>query len=112
MNSSSEEIDVYINKDPASVAFEHLICEMLRGPQIYEMGKDEMRLYMYSVGVAIHNIPHFISKKSTLDMNTISLINNLDPSSEPNLLKKKCWGNWVKILIPTLIDKLPDTVLE
>lgn len=92
-----------VNKDPASKAFELLICEMLRGSHIESMNSNELKEYTYRVGVAIRNIPHFISKGIPLDAKIVRIINNLDPASNNG----QKWGGWVKNIVPSLIPKLP-----
>ena len=100
--------DIYIDKDPSSQAFESLICVMLRGRHTDKMNAEELRSYINQAGVAIHNIPHFISKGVPLDITVLTMINNLDPSSFSGfIIKKRKWGDWVQMLTPHLIKELP-----
>jgi hypothetical protein len=78
-----------INK---SQAFEALICELLRGGvDTSAMSASELKIYMYKVGVALHNIPHNINNNEPLDLCQLQSLDELDPTSQKNE-----WGMIVK----------------
>lgn len=100
---------VYLNKDPASEVFEMLICQILRGGHIHTMDANQLQEYIYKAGVVLHNIPHFIICKEPLSYDILKGINDLDPSSKKGrFIKKKCWGDWVSLLVPHLVPELPE----
>jgi hypothetical protein len=85
-----------------SKAFESLICNVLRGPHIFNMCENDLKKYIYEAGVALHNIPHNIDKGIPLFTDQIIGISQLDPSSNDTY-----WGDWVNELVPVLIPSLP-----
>lgn len=69
-----------------------LICHFLRGGvNTSAMNVHELRSYMARVGVALHNLPHYIDNVQHLELDQLIDIDNLDPTSTP-----ESWGDVVK----------------
>ncbi len=72
-----------------AAAIEHLICEMLRGPHVRDMGHRELADYAYQVGVVLHNTPHLLTG-AALNLEQLRDIDRLDPNGG----KQSHWGPW------------------
>lgn len=84
-------------------AMQTLICDMLRSSHFHMLSKDEMRIYIYQVGVALHNIPINIANRQILYTSQLSDIDRLDPSST-----KYKWGEWVSRYASKTNQVLPE----
>jgi hypothetical protein len=81
-------------------ALSMLICDMLRG-NIQDKKMGELSSYVYMSGVALHNIPFYVSGGDLPD-DIFKKINALDPSGS-----SKIWGNWCSELAGGFDQKLP-----
>ncbi len=94
-----------MNSKDKSKGFEMLICSMLRGSHIQNIKKNDLKDYMYLVGVALHNIPRNINENNDLTEHQLISINELDPTGST-----KEWGHWVKCLSSSFGQTLPEEI--
>lgn len=76
-----------------------LICNTLRETNFNKI--EDVNLFNYKLGVAIHNIPNYLREDGKLPLNVCLELNELDPSA-----KEGEWGEWVKIALATINQEL------
>lgn len=84
-------------------ALQSLICDMLRSSHFQMMNEDQMKIYIYQAGCALHNIPINIANGQLLYTSQIINIDRLDPSSTSYK-----WGEWVSRYAAKTNQVLPD----
>lgn len=84
-------------------ALQLLICDMLRSSHFQMMNEDQMRIYTYQAGVALHNIPINIANGQILHTSQLINIDRLDPSSTSYK-----WGEWISRYAAKTNQVLPD----
>jgi len=91
-----------VNKN--DTALHNLICSSLRGQHIKEFSINELQIYTHKIGIALHNIPHYLTSMKELPLTEYLYINELDPSGT-NIE----WGYWCKEFSDTINQVLPDS---
>lgn len=74
-----------------------LLCNTLRETHFGRVPSDEIDRFNYQLGVALHNIPHYLRETGNIPLEVCLELNALDPSA-----KKGEWGEWVKVALLTL----------
>lgn len=74
-----------------------LICNTLRENNITKLVGDELKTFNYKLGVALHNIPHYLRETGNIPIHVCLELNEIDPSA-----KDGEWGEWVRIALSTL----------
>lgn len=87
-------------------ALHDLICSTLRENHIQRMSVEHLRTYNYKLGVALHNLPHYLSELQELPITSLVEINELDPSGSI-----ENWGSWARQLTSTIEQELPSSPL-
>lgn len=84
-------------------ALHDLICDSLRGQHTRGFSLNEMHKYNYSLGLALHNIPNYLSTNNALPLTAYVEINKLDPTGDIGK-----WGEWCKRFSCTIEQLLPN----
>lgn len=85
-------------------ALHDLICRVLRGGHVNNLDGSALKGYIYSAGVALHNLPLAIAQNADITVFEFQQINRLDPSA-----KDGEWGDWCKIIAAEFQQELPHT---
>jgi hypothetical protein len=75
-------------------AIHDLTCEMLRGAHVRAMPLNQLQMYIYKAGVALHNMPFALDDTRPIHPSTLKDVNDLDPYAGAGQ-----WGPWVQRLI-------------
>ncbi|CAH7426784.1 hypothetical protein VCHA53O466_50469 [Vibrio chagasii] len=73
-------------------AMHDLICDTLRGEHVRTMTSDELKIYTYKLGCALHNVPHYLRETGTIPEIVKAELNELDPTFESSQAEH---GEWV-----------------
>ena len=84
-------------------ALEQLICDMLRSTPYLNITRDQSQYYSYQVGLALHNLPHYLRTDNAIPDYELTIINTLDPTGSETK-----WGDWVTKLYLNLGNQLPE----
>lgn len=78
-----------------------LICMTLREPY-GKIGCEGSETFNYQVGVALHNIPHYLRETGGIPLEVCLALNAIDSSA-----KSGEWGEWVRSALLTLGQNTP-----
>lgn len=93
-----------MDKDVRAKSLHDLICHMLRGGHVNKLNHDDLRDYIYSAGVALHNLPSAVLTGADISVFELNQINRLDPSAKPGE-----WGYWCKKIADDFHQELPSS---
>ncbi|TJY57335.1 hypothetical protein E4T66_18185 [Sinimarinibacterium sp. CAU 1509] len=68
----------------------NLVCAMLRSGDVYGVPPSDFGTLLYSIGVAIHNLPLYVCGVHHVSLYDLIEINKLDPRAAGD-----SWGPWV-----------------